>query len=197
MKIAFCFPGKTFTKGCFESAIGVLTEWVKRAGHEIHVITDYSGDIYNLRNTMAVKALNLNVDYIMWIDSDMVFIAKDIDALIAADKDMISGIAMVEPGRAAIGWKEDQTISFYHPDKKDTGIVKVDYCGGAFLLVKAGVYKKIKPLWYKTKDEVVDGKHRLTSEDMGFCETVSENGIEIYANLDVKVGHEKGWILWP
>lgn len=198
MKIAFCFPGGNFSKGCFESAIAVMTEWVKRPGNEIHLITEYSGDIYNLRNTMAAKALNLDVDYIMWIDSDMVFTAKDIDMLLAADKDIVSGVALVEPGRAALAWKEEQTISFYHPDKKDTGIAEVDYCGGAFVLMKTDVYKKIPALWYKTIDIVnEEGQHRLTSEDMGFCDTARENGFKIHACLDCKVGHEKRWTLWP
>lgn len=198
MKIAFCFPGGTFTKGCFESAIATMTEWVKRPGHEIHLITDYSGDIYNLRNSMAVKALNLDVDYIMWIDSDMVFTARDIDGLIAADVDIVSGVALIEPGRAALAWKEDSTLSFYSPDKKDKGITEVDYCGGAFVLMKADVYKKIPALWYMTRDQVSEnGLHKLTSEDMGFCELAKEHGFKIHANLDVKVGHEKRWTLWP
>ena len=198
MKIAFCFPGGTFTKGCFESAIGLMTEWVKRPGHEIHLLTDYSGDIYNLRNTLAAKAINIGAEYIMWIDSDMVFKAQDIDALIAADKDVISGVALIEPERAAIGWLEGDSISYYRPDKKDKGITEVDYCGGAFVLIKADVYKNVPALWYKTIDIVGEnGLHRLMSEDMGFCDTLRENGYKIHAHLDVKIGHEKRWTLWP
>ena len=176
----------------------VINTFAAKKDVQIHMITDYSADIYNLKNTMIDKALFTGVDYIMWIDSDMVFTAEDIEMMIARDVDIISGVAMIEPGRAAVAWQQDDGgIQYYVPDEKDTGFEEVDYCGGAFLLVKADVYRKIPPIWYETTDQMIGTKHKLMSEDFGFCVKAKAHGYKIHVELESKVGHEKRVVLWP
>ena len=202
MKIAFCLPGCTFTKGFLESITGALNYFAVSPDYakdtQLHMITEYSADIYNLKNTMIDKALYLGVDYLMWIDSDMVFTVDHIKSLLSRDADIVSGVAMIEPGRAAIAWQsEDSELEYYQPVKEDTGLEPVDFCGSAFLLVKADVYKKIPPIWYETNDKKIGESHRLMSEDFSFCEKARQHGFKIHVDLDVKVGHEKRWTLWP
>lgn len=201
MKLAICLPGATFTKGFVESIMQVTAKimmWPK--GSAVFQITDYSADLYNLKNTMIDKALAHGADYLMWIDSDMVFKAEDIEKLLTREVDIVSGIALIEPGRCAIANVSDDKLKpiYLTPDKiTDDKLHAVDYCGGAFLLVKADVYRKIPALWYETINVEINGKQRLVSEDFGFCEKAQSYGYKIHADYSVKVGHEKRTILWP
>lgn len=201
MKLALCLPGATFTKGFVESIMQTTAKimmWPK--GSAVFQITDYSADLYNLKNTMIDKALAHGADHLMWIDSDMVFKAEDIEKLLSREVDIVSGIALIEPGRCAIANVGDDKLKpiYLTPDEiNDKELHAVDYCGGAFLLVKADVYRKIPALWYETINVEINGKQRLVSEDFGFCEKAQSYGYKIHADYSVKVGHEKRTILWP
>ena len=100
----------------------------------------------------------IDYDYIMWIDSDIVFSFEQIQKLISYDKDIVSGIYKTENGENFACVKDwDQNYykkngSFYFLQRKDVlnrhGLMEVDYNGMGFMLIKKGVFEKVKYPWF-------------------------------------------------
>ena len=56
-------------------------------------VTHLAGSlIYDSRNKIAAKAIELGTDYLMCFDSDMIFQPDTLERLMAHDKDIVSGL---------------------------------------------------------------------------------------------------------
>lgn len=136
------------------------------------------------RNECVQDALDDDVDYILWIDSDMTFEPNNLKQLLADDKDIVTGLYFTrkQPVEPVIYSMVDD--SEYYASIKDydkNAMFKVGGCGGGFVLVKADVYKKIKKDWYSIIGNI--------GEDLSFCRRALENGYDIWCDTAVKLGH--------
>jgi len=78
-------------------------------------------------------------------------------------------------------------------------LIEVDYTGFGWLLVKKGVFESLdypwfKPLWHEMNKEELKIKD-FSSEDVSFCKQVREKGYKIYIDPEIRVGHEKKFII--
>ena len=106
--VVFCLPGSPFSNK-------FLLGWTRIvqycATHQIQLIVSNRTDsnVYYVRNKclggnvqMGVKQNpfggQLNYDYLMWIDSDQVFSVEDFEKLLAANKDIVSGLYLMDGG---------------------------------------------------------------------------------------------------
>ena len=147
----------------------------------------------------------INYDYIMWIDSDIVFSFEQIQKLISYDKDIVSGIYKTENGENFACVKDwDQNYykkngSFYFLQRKDVlnrhGLMEVDYNGMGFMLIKKGVFEKVKYPWFCQLKKQIGDLEDYCSEDVAFCHLAQEAGFKIYIDPEIVVGHEKMRIL--
>lgn len=132
------------------------------------------------RNSAAAAALHYGTDYLLFIDSDVVFDAKDVFKLLAHDKDIVSGIypkkylntqkinhiASSYQGvfkdnswrSLATDFATEINPSFLNKVSRGDKLVEVDYAATGFMLIKTIVFREIikaKPeLKYKNE---VDG----------------------------------------
>ena len=230
MKIMFCLPGRehssTFLK-CWTD----LVQECNNKEIEYELKQGYSSMVHQARSLCleGVPFLGENqkpflgkpYDYIMWIDSDMVFKPEDVFRLIQKDKDIISGLAKIQNGNCFatrqkaipnhlkipnIGYIEEisETYSFLTEkdliDKKDP--FKVDYVGLAFMLIKSNVIEKLKYPWFRSEistlylEEENIAIKELNSEDSQFCFYLKDKGFDIWIDPTVRVGHEKTTILY-
>ena len=148
-------------------------------------------------------------DYIMWIDSDIVFTPNQLFKLIEDDKDIVSGLYMMSDNKhfaTVETWDEEffkkngyfpfltpQTIrGKYEP-------FKVDYTGFGWMLIKRGVFESLQYPWFQPlfKEYEINGKtvKDFTMEDVAFCHLVKEKGYDIWIDPTVRVGHEKTVVL--
>ena len=147
----------------------------------------------------------IDYDYIMWIDSDIVFSFEQIQKLISYDKDIVSGIYKTENGENFACVKDwDQNYykkngSFYFLQRKDVlnrhGLMEVDYNGMGFMLIKKGVFEKVKYHWFCQLKKQIGDLEDYCSEDVAFCHLAQEAGFKIYIDPEIIVGHEKMRIL--
>ena len=102
MKIIFCLPGASYSGRFLQCWTNLLAELPK------HKITyglsqHYMCNIYHVRAKCLGASIERGVnqkpfdgkvdyDYLMWIDSDMVFTPEDFFKLIEHDKDIVSGV---------------------------------------------------------------------------------------------------------
>jgi GT2 family glycosyltransferase len=149
----------------------------------------------------------LNYDYIMWIDSDIIFQVQDFFTLLKhGDKDIVSGLYLMDGGKqyaVVKSWDEKfftehGTFQFLEPsdisDKKE--LIEVSYSGMGFMLIKRGVYENIDYPWFEPQHFTFQQNvSDFASEDVSFCKKAQEKGFKIYVDTSVIVGHEKTKIL--
>lgn len=159
--------------------------------HEFKILSIAGQPTDRMRNKLVVEALKDNPDYIMFIDSDIIFPVGAIDNLIKMDKDISSGLyfSKSKPHVPMImKLNEDGTHSI---DKniKFNEIKRIDATGLGFCLIKAEIFKKIKYPWFKFEWRIKDGKEYQIGEDLSFFDKVKKAGYSVYLNTGIICPH--------
>lgn len=223
MKILLSIPGKTYSNKFLMSWTELLGSlWARDI--QFNVVNKYSSVVYYARN-MCLGGDNLKgeqqkpyqgqveYDYIMWIDSDIVWNVEHFFKLLSTlegypQLDMVSGLYKMEDMKhyaTVVNWdlnffKKNGTFKFMSVDDlklydKNT-LIEVAYTGMGFILIRKGVFEKVgypwfRPIWEEIPlDNGIVAKD-FTSEDVGFCRTATEKGIKIFVDPSIIVGHEK------
>ena len=210
-------PGNRFSEKFLQSWTELLI-WCGR--NNINPLTSYAYDsnVYYVRSRCLGASVDrgeyqipfngsIKYDYIMWIDSDMVFGTSHFEQLLELNTDVACGIyktADQETYATVEKWDTEQykregKFHFLTPgDVRNyrASVIEVDYSGMGWMLIKKGVIENIKypwfaPIWI----DVGNGMKEFSSEDVGFCHRVREAGFKIMANTNVVVGHEKSCVL--
>ena len=150
--------------------------------------------VYASREELCQKAFQSGVDYILWLDSDMVFpkdtlenLLKDMD-----ECDIATGLCFrrKEPFTPAI-WKKvrlgltfgETEIEEYNDYPKDS-LFDIDACGMACCLMKTEVARNVFD-----KYSTCFQRLRNFGEDISFCIRAKQLGFSIKCDSRVKIGH--------
>jgi hypothetical protein len=218
LRIVFCVPGRSFSKRFFECWNNLVIACV-RMGVEMVLSTAYSSNVYYVRN-MALGADvlrgknqkpfdgKIDYDFIMWIDSDIVFNPDQFVRLLSHNKDVVAGLYKMEGGKqfaVVENWDTDEfkkngTFKFMDDDRRqelaEKELVPVDYTGFGWVLIKRGVFERLEYPWFHPEYTEFEGDVRdFCSEDVGFCRAAKRAGIELLIDPKVVVGHEKMTVL--
>ena len=204
MRIIFCVPGNNFSNN-------FLTSWTKLIQYcNKNVIqAELSNGYTSIVHLARYSCLRINVhdtgckvckdpfqgketyNYIMWIDSDMVFEPKDFQKLLDAKKEVVTGLYKVEKSNEYACYKSDDNKRINKEYlKTNSGVIKTSFAGMGFMLVKSGVFEKMKFPYFS-----LPNNSECVSETISFCHNLKAAEIQLYAHLDVIVGHEKPIIL--
>lgn len=215
MKIVFCLTGSIFPGKFLDCWTETLPFCFSRNIQPI-LSRKESSNIYFVRN-MALgadvsrgedqKPFNgqLDYDYIMWIDSDILFHPEQILRLISHNKDIVSGIYMMSGGNAFAtvkDWdeeyfKQNGCFKFLTPEdiKDQKDLIEVSYTGMGFMLIKKGVFESMKYPWFRPIEKRIGSMTDYTSEDVSFAIRAKENGYKVFIDPTIRVGHEKKIVL--
>jgi hypothetical protein len=227
VKVVFCIPGREFTANFLQSWTK-LTNLMYQRGFSFVLSNTYSPVVYYAR-TACLQAHVLRgrnqkpfngqftYDYIMWIDSDIVFEPEHFLTLLEKmDRNkhmqLLSGTYLMIDGHHTTivdKWDEDhfqQNGSFKFltmPEvreklllkevKENDGCFEAVYAGFGWLMVRYGVhemfeYPFFKPIFHELKGgEIYD----FSSEDASFFLELREKGVKLFVDPTVNVGHEK------
>ena len=106
MKIIFCLPGASFSGRFLQCWTELLGE-LPKVGISFGLSQQYLCNIYHVRTKCLGASLDrgtnqkpfggeIDYDYIMWIDSDIVFKPEQFFKLIDHDRDIVSGLYMMQ-----------------------------------------------------------------------------------------------------
>jgi GT2 family glycosyltransferase len=160
------------------------------------------------RNLLTGQFLGRDQEWLMMVDTDIVFSRDAVSRLLASadpvERPIMSGLYHIfEKGKkvpAVYANVSDDPggIDLVPYDAPDEDIVARAFATGAgFLLVHRSVFEKIKamsedqPSWFR--EIVVDG--RDFGEDISFCLRANVAGFPIHVNTGVRVGHIKSAML--
>jgi tetratricopeptide (TPR) repeat protein len=217
LTIVACIPGREFS-GRFFDAWNEFAEKCRAVGVNLIVSRRYDAVVYYARNKVAGGDVRrgakqapwggeIDYDYMLWIDSDVVFRFEDFQRLLSHKVEMVAGLYLmadntrysaVETMNEEI-FKKQGEFEFLTPASlaHRHGLVKVDYCGFGFVLVRKGVFERLEYPWFRPLYMEMGECTDFTSEDVGFCMMAKRAGIEMMIDPDVVVGHEKAVVLAP
>jgi hypothetical protein len=192
-----------FTAGYIASLFRTM-DWLRENGHTALWHNHASADIYVARN-FTIYDVNIfgnkpnpqpfdgdDYDYILWLDSDIIWEPEDLQLLIDDDKDVVCGMVPISlDGTINVGWNMYGGIVRAKPVAFQKDLSKVDYTGWAYVLVKKGVFEKLEyPYFSPWVKETVDGIRIPVSEDHAFCKKLRDGGFKIYVDKRVKAKHQ-------
>jgi hypothetical protein len=211
MKIVFCLPGNGFS-GRFLDGWSELVAYCLTQGIQILISRKESCNIYYVRNMClgadTLRGKNqkpfdnkIDYDYLMWIDSDMVFAPAQFQRLLNHQKDIVAGIYSMADGKefaTVPEWDEEYFKAngcFKFLNKAEiegkNELFKVSYTGMGFMLVKKGVFEAMEYPWFKPLEKQIGDMVDFTMEDVSFCLRAKESGFDIWVDPAIIVGHEK------
>ena len=222
-KFVFCLPGEYYS-GTFLINIVGLNSLLTAKGIKVTLAQTHSSCIHSLRNVCGggklvngVKQVpfasdDIDYDYLLWIDSDIVFTRDNFERLLAMDVDVATGWYNDKNNTPACGFiektpckkkKSPPSLPLYDPGHiyrlyQDTEVesktdpYKVDWVGMGWMLIRKGVMEKLPYPWFAPKNvrvtqDIIDS----LSEDISFQLSLRESGVDIWLDPQIRVGHEK------
>ena len=218
-KVIFCLPGREFSGNFLSCWSELLYTCIKNDIQPI-ISQHYSPLLYYVRNICLggnnILGIDqkpfggkLDYDYIMWIDSDMIFNPEQFFKLIKDDKDIVSGLYKMQDNvnyATVENWNKDYdpktaSFKFLTPEiiSKRKGLFSVSYTGFGWILMKKGVFESLEYPWFQPlwTEYELDGKkiRDFSMEDVAFCKMIVKKGFEIFIDPEIIIGHEKMMVL--
>jgi len=185
--------GGTVRSETVTSLFGAL-EVLKSHGVGVNLAIEIGGYVAHNRNALVKTAREKGMDYIMFIDNDMVFQPSSIQRLLDADKNIIgcnynargvpgkpiiSTVKMVDPNTDP-NYGKTMTVEF------PAQMFKVFGLGTGFMLIKTKVFEKLEKPYFEAYEDP-DGSHH--TEDIEFCARAHKKGFNVWCNPTIKLGH--------
>lgn len=187
------------------------------AGHDLQFEYVRGYDVATARNRIAQKAIDLQVNYVLMVDNDVV-LPKD--ALINLTDDLRDVCLGYYAHRGNDNLYSGKTCAckLYQPDgypyfnypleseysaeemkqMMEAGEKKVRIHGGGSgcAFINVDVFKRLEYPWYDWVNYKGRGRGIL-SEDLYFCEKCKAQNIHVYTDVRVACGHMLRHIQWP
>ena len=210
--IIFCIPGAQFSYRFLQCWTN-LVFWSLQNNINPILSNSIDSNVYFVRSKIlggsSLRGKNqkpfngtIDYDYIMFIDSDIIFSPEDIAQLINSDKDICCGAYLMDGGShyAIVEefdnkyFLENGTFKFLNKNdlNNKNDLFNVTYCGMGFMLIKKNVIETLEYPWFYA-DKIIFNNEivEFTSEDVAFCLSLIKKGFTIYIDPKVRVGHEK------
>ena len=149
--------------------------------------------IYTSRNSLAMMAIQMDADFVFWLDSDMVFksdtLVRMMDTLKKNDLDILSGLYFrrVPPYSPVLFDKLEQNgenTEFSEFKTVPEGLFEVGGCGFGCVLMKTDVFFDVQ-----SKFGNMFAPRGNNGEDVAFCIRARECGYKIYCDPSIVCGH--------
>ena len=166
------------------------------------IATPTSCYVHINREKCVDHARNMKADYLLFVDTDMLFPPDALDRLLALKVDIASVTynKRCHP-RCSVVKLVPEYDSEYAVDDSVTerpipleAITHPFRCGGAgtgFMLIKMSVFDRIPRPWFffTPEMETPEGKIEATGEDIFFYGRARDHGFDIWIDPTIRVGH--------
>lgn len=153
--------------------------------------------IYDSRNKLAGMAVDMEADFILWLDSDMVFPPDTLERMMAVldehpEIDVLSGLyfrrgAPFTPVLfSKLEVNTEGTLDFADVDKLPDELFEVAGCGFGCVLMRTELLLDIAA---KENGGVWFTPIANAGEDCAFCIRATQNGYRIFCDPNIHLGH--------
>jgi hypothetical protein len=188
LTVVFCLPGSDFS-GRFLECWTELVSFCLQNNIRPILSRRQSCNIYFVRNMCLGADVGrgkdqkpfdgkLDYDYLMWIDSDILFSSQHFVKLLNDDRDIVAGIYPFEGGNAFATVKEwDEEFFKEHGYfqfmtindlQGKSELIEASYTGMGFMLIKKGVFESMEYPWFRPIEKKIGEMVDFTMEDVGY-----------------------------
>jgi hypothetical protein len=192
-----CVADSTVDTEFVQSLLGLLAKRADDFRGRTIVTEGYSIRVDMARNIVASSFLeHTDADFLLFLDSDMVFTAEDYDRLVQGSlkaelPSVVAGLYARADGQLAAnvsGQPVDPTKLI------GKHWYEVDSCGMGFTLIPRVVLGEIEPPWF---DMGLKVEGQRFGDDTSFCYKAKQAGFPIYVDVKTQVGHLKKVTMQP
>lgn len=146
--------------------------------------------IYDARNKFCQQAIEGEFDYILWLDSDMVFPSYVLQQFMQDDKDIVAGLYFrraypFTPVAFSELRRDNGVLKMKDLEEWPNDLFEVDGVGFGCVLMKTDclfdIAGKEGGVWFTPTNDA--------GEDAAFCLRAKEYGYKIWVDPTVKLGH--------
>lgn len=191
-KVAICVPSGDMVHTEFALSLAQLQTMNGAVQGMPHIPTA----LINTRGSLVVRnrceaidhAVKLGVDYVLFLDSDMVFPGWTLRRLLSHEKDIVGASYLQrDPPHRMLGlWAPDAVLTSDRPHE-------VIALPGGCLLIKLSVFEGMAKPYFRTPAFEADGEQaaHIQGEDYYFCEQAAKLGHQIWLDvgLTAELGH--------
>lgn len=155
------------------------------------------------RNKVAAFFLeNSDAEWLLTVDTDMVFSPEHLDALLDRGVKVVSGTYFVDdkPPRPCFGRRDPLGYVKTVMEWDEGELIEVDAVGGGFMLIHRSALLDIGQPdnerggpWYR--QDAIGAAQQVLEPDHAFCQRVQMAGHKVHVDTAVFVGHTKPRIL--
>lgn len=197
-KLAVLVPCRDMLHSAFSKCLIELVKLNTMNNIDTHVVYDASTVLLTQRERLAMEAQNIGAEYMLWLDSDMVFPATTAMRLMAHNEDVVAAnyIRRQLPAKGVayekIGSWEDPL-----PFEIQNNLVPVEGIGMGCMLMKTSILQEIEQPWFEFKWTPESNDH--LGEDMIFCQKMAVNGhtVKVDTVLSMELRHLGTWAFGP
>lgn len=189
MKVFIAIPSMDTVPALFCQSLALL----QRAGNTV-VGFQVGSLVYNARNELAKQAIKAEADWVLWLDSDMVFEPNLLNRMLEVckenDIDFLTGLCFrrkppytpcLFDRLEKVGHGASYTAIMSVPD----GRFKVGGCGFAGVLMSTDVLLSVMAKFGGRMFDPMEG----FGEDVSFCWRARQCGYEIWCDSEIELGH--------
>jgi len=197
-KLAVLVPCRDMLHAAFSMCLIELVKLNTMNNIDTHVIYDASTVLLTQRARLAYEAQKVDAEYMLWLDSDMVFPATTAMRLMAHKEDVVAAnyVRRQLPAKG-VAYEKIGVWENPLPFKTQDRLVPVEGIGMGCMLMKTKILKEIPKPWFEFHWTEESNDH--LGEDMDFCMKMKKAGYEVKVDthLSMELRHMGTWAFGP
>ena len=189
MKVFIAVPSMDTIPALFAQSLALL-----QRDCEVQIGWEVGSLVYHARNNLARQALKTDADYVLWLDSDMVFAPDTLIRMLKVCKDNDIDFLTAVCFRRKPPYtpclfdrleKVEKGASYTALMSVPEGLFKVGGCGFAGVLMASHVLLSVQSKFNGRMFDPMDG----FGEDVSFCWRARQCGYDIWCDSSIEFGH--------
>jgi hypothetical protein len=189
IKLSILVPTRDTVHSQFSYCLAQLFKTTSELGIETFLFYDSSTILLNQRERLLEQAKKVNSDYVLWIDSDMMFPSTTAVRLLEHNKDIVAcNYTKRTKPLKTVAYTNLNDWNSWVPMEPQDELVKVEGVGMGCMLMKLDIFEKIqKPYFeFRYKEDTQD----YFGEDFILLGKLREQGYDVYIDtvlsMDIK-----------
>jgi cellulose synthase/poly-beta-1,6-N-acetylglucosamine synthase-like glycosyltransferase len=182
-KVAICFPSADMVHADFALALAGLCNSTPPI--ETPIVNNKSSIVAAARNNGVERAQEMACDYMLFLDSDMIFPRSTLHRLLIHGKDIVGAIYTKRvPPYSLLG-----TALESKPTSDEQGLTEMKRVPTGCLLIRMKVFETLSKPYFRFITDEASGE--IIGEDYVFCDRAREAGFRIWCDtkLSLEVAH--------
>lgn len=177
-KLAVLIPCRDTLYSAHAMSLAEMVKFNTMNDIDTHVFMDASTILLTQRERLATEAINLGAEYMLWLDSDIVFPASTAVRLLSHDEPVVAAnyVRRQRPHKGVayetIGdWENPLPFEVYDD------LVEVEGIGMGCMLIKTSVFEELSKPWFDFQWS--PESNDFLGEDMYLCQKIAAAGHSI------------------